>query len=88
MEGEARLVATTLEGFIQQVAVACIGNVAEACPMGLVPTASTTAMLVMGDALAMCLFGEREATQDIYARCHPAGPLGRKLLVNVDELGP
>ena len=61
-------------------AVVCIGNVAEACPMGLVPTASTTAMLVMGDALAMCLFNSRGLGREAYARLHPGGQLGRKLM--------
>lgn len=57
-----------------------IGNVAEACPMGLVPTASTTAMLVLGDALAVALFNSRGFGRDEYARFHPGGQLGRKLL--------
>ena len=60
-------------------AVMDIGAVAEACPMGLVPTASTTAMMVMGDALAMCLFNSRGLNQEVYARYHPGGSLGRKL---------
>lgn len=58
----------------------CIGDVAEACPMGLVPTASTTAMMVLGDALAMCLFNHRGFGREEYARFHPGGPLGRKLM--------
>lgn len=57
-----------------------IGNVAEACPMGLVPTASTTAMMVLGDALAMCLFNRRGLGREEYARFHPGGRLGRKLM--------
>ncbi|KAG5176396.1 hypothetical protein JKP88DRAFT_171182 [Tribonema minus] len=61
-------------------AVIVMGSVAEACPMGLVPTASTTAMMVMGDALAICLFEMRGLTHEAYARWHPGGPLGRKLM--------
>ncbi|HET6346972.1 MAG TPA: KpsF/GutQ family sugar-phosphate isomerase [Myxococcota bacterium] len=57
-----------------------MGNVAEACPMGLVPTASTTVMLVLGDALAMCLFNRRGLGAEAYARFHPGGALGRKLM--------
>jgi len=57
-----------------------IGNVAEACPMGLVPTASTSAMMVLGDALAMCLFNHRGLGKEEYARFHPGGQLGRKMM--------
>ena len=57
-----------------------IGDVAEACPMGLVPTASTTAMMVVGDAIAMCLFDLRGFGREEYARFHPGGQLGRKLM--------
>ncbi len=57
-----------------------IGDVAEACPMGLVPTASTTAMMVLGDALAIALFNRRGFGREEYARFHPGGELGRKLL--------
>ncbi len=57
-----------------------IGHVTEACPMGLVPTASTTAMMVVGDALAMCLFKLRGLDREDYARFHPGGQLGRKLM--------
>ncbi|MBI5510946.1 MAG: KpsF/GutQ family sugar-phosphate isomerase [Deltaproteobacteria bacterium] len=60
--------------------VVSVGNVAEACPMGLVPTASTTAMLVMGDALAIALFNRRGLDREDYARFHPGGQLGRKLM--------
>lgn len=65
--------------------VLTIGNVAEACPMGLVPTASTTAMMVLGDALAMTLFNRRGFGREEYARYHPGGDLGRKLL-RVEEV--
>lgn len=57
-----------------------IGDIAEACPMGLVPTASTTAMMVLGDALAIALFNRRGFGREEYARFHPGGELGRKLL--------
>lgn len=57
-----------------------IGDIAEACPMGLVPTASTTAMMVIGDALAICLFKRRGFGREEYARFHPGGTLGHKLI--------
>lgn len=60
--------------------VVSIGDVAEACPMGLVPTASTTAMMVIGDAMAMCLLNSRGFGREDYARFHPGGQLGRKLM--------
>jgi arabinose-5-phosphate isomerase len=52
----------------------------EACPLNLAPTASTTATLALGDALAMALLEARGFTRDDFARLHPAGSLGRKLL--------
>jgi arabinose-5-phosphate isomerase len=60
--------------------VISIGSIAEACPMGLVPTASTTAMMVIGDALAIALFNRRGLDREDYARFHPGGQLGRKLM--------
>jgi arabinose-5-phosphate isomerase len=57
----------------------------EACPMNLVPTASTTAALAMGDALAMCLMQVRGFNEEDYAKLHPGGRLGKKLL-KVSEL--
>jgi arabinose-5-phosphate isomerase len=57
-----------------------IGRVDEACPLGLAPTASTSAMLALGDALAMVLSAERRFSREDYALYHPAGLLGRKLL--------
>ncbi|MEQ8763540.1 MAG: KpsF/GutQ family sugar-phosphate isomerase [Planctomycetota bacterium] len=60
--------------------VLSIGNVTEACPMGLAPTASTTAMLALGDALAMTVLELREFSVEEYAFFHPGGNLGRKLL--------
>lgn len=58
----------------------------EACPMGLAPTASTTATLAMGDALAMTLLEKRGFKQDDFAQYHPGGALGRKLLLRVHDL--
>ncbi|MCY2959796.1 MAG: KpsF/GutQ family sugar-phosphate isomerase [Planctomycetota bacterium] len=57
-----------------------IGRVQEACPMNLAPTASTSAMLAMGDALAMVVSQERHFSREEYALYHPAGALGRKLM--------
>jgi len=57
-----------------------IGEIPEACPIGLAPTASTTAMLAIGDALAMTVAKRREFTPEEYAFFHPGGSLGRKLL--------
>ena len=58
----------------------------EACPFNLAPTASTTAMLVMGDALAMAILQARGFTQKDFARHHPAGAIGRALLVRVSDI--
>ena len=58
----------------------------EACPMGLAPTASTTAMLVMGDALAMAVLQARGFKQSEFARHHPAGAIGRALLLHVHDI--
>jgi arabinose-5-phosphate isomerase len=58
----------------------------EACPYNLVPTASTTAMMAMGDALALALLERKGFSQDDFARLHPAGALGRKLLLRVSDL--
>ncbi len=57
-----------------------IGRVDEACPLGLAPTASTSAMMVLGDALAMVVLAERGFSREDYARYHPAGALGRRLM--------
>ena len=57
-----------------------IGPVDEACPLGLAPTASTSAMLVLGDALAMVVLRERGFSREDYARFHPSGSLGRRLM--------
>ena len=58
----------------------------EACPMGLAPTASTTATLALGDALAVALLQKREFKEEDFARFHPGGTLGRRLLVKVKDL--
>ena len=58
----------------------------EACPLGLAPTASTTAALAMGDALAVALLEVRGFTELDFARSHPGGSLGRKLLLRVAEV--
>jgi arabinose-5-phosphate isomerase len=58
----------------------------EACPLNLAPTASTTAQLALGDALAMALLDARGFKADDFARSHPGGSLGRKLLMHVRDL--
>lgn len=58
----------------------------EACPLGLAPTSSTTAALAMGDALAIALLEARGFTQEDFARSHPGGALGRRLLLKVRDL--
>ena len=57
-----------------------IGPIDEACPLGLAPTASTSALLALGDALAMVVSRERRFSREEYALYHPAGALGRKLM--------
>ena len=58
----------------------------EACPLGLAPTASTTAALAMGDALAIALLEKRGFSKEDFARAHPGGNLGRKLLLRVLDI--
>lgn len=58
----------------------------EACPLNLAPTSSSTAMLVMGDALAMVLLEARGFTEEDFARFHPGGSLGRALLTRVSDI--
>ncbi len=58
----------------------------EACPLNLAPTASTTATLAMGDALAVTLLEARGFTKQDFARSHPGGTLGRQLLLHVEDL--
>ena len=58
----------------------------EACPNNLAPTTSTTAQLVMGDVLAVCLLECREFTDDDFARYHPGGTIGKQLFMKIGEL--
>lgn len=58
----------------------------EACPLGLAPTTSTTAALVMGDALAVAMLEARGFTRQDFARSHPAGSLGRRLLLHICDI--
>ncbi|WP_428775512.1 KpsF/GutQ family sugar-phosphate isomerase [Vibrio sp.] len=58
----------------------------EACPLGLAPTSSTTATLVMGDALAVALLQARGFTAEDFALSHPGGALGRKLLLRLSDI--
>ncbi|WP_201593869.1 KpsF/GutQ family sugar-phosphate isomerase [Psychrobacter fulvigenes] len=71
----------------QEADVALIlGDFEEACPMGLAPTSSTTATMVLGDALAIALLEARGFKSDDFALSHPAGSLGKKLLTHVADL--
>ncbi len=63
-----------------------VGVEREACPLNLAPTASTTAALAMGDALAVALLEARHFTADDFARSHPSGTLGRRLILRVSDL--
>jgi arabinose-5-phosphate isomerase len=58
----------------------------EACPLNLAPTASTTAQMALGDALAVALLDARGFREEDFARSHPGGALGRKLLMHVHDL--
>jgi arabinose-5-phosphate isomerase len=58
----------------------------EACPLNLAPTASTTATLAMGDALAIAVLEARGFTEEDFARSHPGGTLGRRLLLHVEDV--
>ena len=64
----------------------CVKVLKEACPLGLAPTSSTTAALVMGDALAVALLEARGVTAEDFALSHPGGALGRKLLLRVNDI--
>ena len=64
----------------------CVKVPKEACPLGLAPTSSTTAALVMGDALAVALLEARGFTAEDFALSHPGGALGRKLLLRVNDI--
>ena len=72
----ARLSEVTLDSSVER----------EACPLNLAPTSSSTAMLVMGDALAMVLLESRGFTEKDFARYHPGGALGRALLTRVSDI--
>lgn len=63
-----------------------LGDFQEACPMGLAPTSSTTATMVLGDALAIALLESRGFKPEDFALSHPAGSLGKKLLTHVSDL--
>jgi arabinose-5-phosphate isomerase len=63
-----------------------IGVRQEACPLGLAPTASTTAMLAMGDAIALAVLEARGFTAEDFAKSHPGGKLGRRLLLKIEEI--
>lgn len=63
-----------------------VGVEKEACPLNLAPTSSTTATLAMGDALAIALFQSRGFTSEDFARSHPGGKLGRRLLLYVGDI--
>jgi len=67
-------------------AILDVGVKEEACPMGLAPTASTTATLAMGDALAITLLEAKGFKEEDFAGFHPGGQLGRKLLTHVSDL--
>ena len=58
----------------------------EACPLGLAPTSSTTAMLAMGDALCVCLLKEKRFKEEDFAFYHPGGSLGRRILLKVEDI--
>jgi arabinose-5-phosphate isomerase len=64
----------------------CIKVEQEACPLGLAPTSSTTATLVMGDALAVALLNARGFTADDFALSHPGGSLGKRLLLRLADI--
>lgn len=66
--------------------VLSIGRVEEACPLGLAPSTSTTAMLALGDAIALTVQRQRRFTPEDYARFHPAGALGRALMTCADAM--
>jgi arabinose-5-phosphate isomerase len=77
-----------LKSALAQAADVCIDvSVSqEACPLGLAPTSSTTVTLVMGDALAVALLEARGFTAEDFARSHPGGRLGRRLLLLIDDV--
>ncbi|MEO5812217.1 MAG: KpsF/GutQ family sugar-phosphate isomerase [Rhodanobacter sp.] len=76
------------ESSLARLANVCLdGSIScEACPLGLAPTTSTTVALVLGDALAIALLEARGFTSDDFARSHPAGALGRRLLLRISDV--
>ena len=66
--------------------VISIGAVTEACPLGLAPSTSTTALLALGDAIALAIQEARQFTPEQYARFHPGGALGRKLMTCAEAM--
>ncbi|MEO7854353.1 MAG: KpsF/GutQ family sugar-phosphate isomerase [Rubrivivax sp.] len=76
--------ASTLARHADQVISCAVDQ--EACPLNLAPTASTTAQMALGDALAVALLDARGFHEEDFARSHPGGSLGRKLLVHVRDL--
>lgn len=81
-------ISATQQGPMPQNATVALtlGEATEACPLGLAPTSSTTATLALGDALAVALLDARGFTSDDFARSHPAGALGKRLLLHVKHL--
>ncbi|MGE0433455.1 MAG: SIS domain-containing protein [Planctomycetota bacterium] len=78
------------DGALGQAAHICLayGPIEEACPLRLAPSASTTAMLALGDALALSVQNARQFSREDYARFHPAGALGRGLMKVVEIMRP
>jgi len=85
----ARIIAITGDGNAELAkysdVVVDMGRIEEACPLGLAPSASTTAMLALGDALALLILKERGFSREDYIKYHPSGVLG-KMLYKVNEL--
>ncbi len=75
---------STLARHADHIVVSAVDQ--EACPLNLAPTASTTAQMALGDALAVALLDARGFREDDFARSHPGGALGRKLLMHVRDL--
>jgi len=75
---------STLAGHADMVISSAVDQ--EACPLNLAPTASTTAQMALGDALAVALLDARGFREEDFARSHPGGALGRRLLVRVSDL--
>jgi arabinose-5-phosphate isomerase len=75
---------STLAGYADAYLDAAVAQ--EACPLGLAPTASAVAALALGDALAMATMVARGVTVEQFASCHPAGTLGRRMLLRVSDL--